>query len=160
MEQFAKWITSGISDSEAVYTFRYEFVSVKKVKSATACVSAMGIYAFYLNGQRMGKGVLTPGWTSYRHRLQYQTYDVTKYIKAKNCFELGLGNGWAVGHIGFRGDRQVFAEQPAVIAFLEVLYEDGTTEVIATGEHWDVFTSCVTFSDLYNGETVDRDVDT
>ena len=28
--------------------------------------------------------VLTPGWTSYHHRLQYQTYDVTD-LSRRRC---------------------------------------------------------------------------
>ncbi len=53
----------------------------KKVQSATAYVTAHGVYEAYLNGQRIGDAYLTPGWTSYDHRLQYQTYDVTDQLQ-------------------------------------------------------------------------------
>ncbi|MGN1095301.1 MAG: alpha-L-rhamnosidase N-terminal domain-containing protein, partial [Eubacteriales bacterium] len=49
----------------------------KEVKKAKLCVSAMGLYAAFLDGKRIGEGVLTPSFTSYDHRTQYQTYDVT-----------------------------------------------------------------------------------
>ena len=34
-----------------------------------------------LNGRRVGDHVLAPGWTSYAHRLRYQTYDVTDLVR-------------------------------------------------------------------------------
>ena len=40
-------------------------------------VSARGLYEMRVNGDRVGDAELAPGWTDYRHRVQYQTYDVT-----------------------------------------------------------------------------------
>ena len=55
-----------------------------------------------INGQRIGDAYLTPGWTSYKTRLQYQTYDVTDLIKnGNNAIGVMLGNGWYRGIIGF-----------------------------------------------------------
>jgi len=46
-----------------------------------------------INGQRVGDAVLTPGWTSYNKRLQYQTYDVTGLLKkGPNAVGVTLGN--------------------------------------------------------------------
>ena len=50
------------------------------VERARLYATAHGLYVPTLNGHRVGDTVLTPGWTSYRHRLRYQTYDVTDLI--------------------------------------------------------------------------------
>ena len=39
--------------------------------------SALGVYTVECNGRPIGDDVLAPGWTSYHHRLRYQTFDVT-----------------------------------------------------------------------------------
>ena len=52
-------------------------------------ITALGVYEAELNGRRVGGFVLAPGWTSYDHRLQVQTYDVTELL-------LGAPSGGAV----------------------------------------------------------------
>ena len=47
------------------------------MQAARLYVTAHGVYVATLNGGRVGDDVLAPGWTSYHHRLRYQTYDVT-----------------------------------------------------------------------------------
>src|SRR6185503_8357223 len=51
------------------------------VRSARVYVTSLGLYELYLNGQRVGDQLFTPGWTSYNRRLQYQTYDVTALLR-------------------------------------------------------------------------------
>ena len=79
----SKWITSPRDAGAGAYTYRKNFSPAKKVKSATLYASAMGIYVPYVNGARVGKGVLAPGWTSYQSRVQYQAYDVTLLLQAE-----------------------------------------------------------------------------
>ena len=149
----AKWITSPEDIGAAVCTCKKSFIPRKKnIKRATLYASAMGIYTAYINGVRLGNGVFAPGWTSYNFRTQYQKYDVTKMLNDEVIdIELGLGRGWAVG---FRGVNY-YTDHTSVIAWLEVVYKDGEREMIATDETWDVYTSCVTYSEIYHGETVD-----
>ena len=47
------------------------------MKSARLYATALGGYLFFLNNERIGDQVLAPGWTDYRERVVYQTYDVT-----------------------------------------------------------------------------------
>jgi len=47
------------------------------VTQARLYVTALGVYEVELNGQRVGDHALAPGWTSYHHRLRYDTFDVT-----------------------------------------------------------------------------------
>lgn len=155
MKKGAKWIACPKDLGSAAMTFCNSFHLQKTVKKATVCASAMGIYAFYLNGERVGKGILTPGWTSYFYRVQYQTYDVTALLRSDNRLEFGVAPGWAVGYIGYGHTNHYFADRPALIASLEVIYADGSTECLLSDESWQVYTSRVLSSEIYHGETVD-----
>ncbi len=155
MNQNAKWITSPRDAGAAAYTFQKDFTTAKKIASATLYASAMGVYAPYVNGTRVGKAVLAPGWTSYASRILYQTYDVTDLLGTENRIEIGVGQGWAVSYLAFKNTNHYSADYTSLIASLEITYEDGTTETVSTDENWQVYTSHVTFSELYHGETVD-----
>ena len=45
--------------------------------SAALRMTGMGIYEACINGRRVSKDVLAPGWTAYMHRLQVKIDDVT-----------------------------------------------------------------------------------
>lgn len=151
----AKWITSPRDAGAAAFTYRKDFSPAKKIASATLYATAMGVYVPYLNGKRVGKGVLAPGWTSYSTRILYQTYDVTDLLQKENRIEIGVGQGWAVSYLAFKNTNHFSADYTSLIACLNITYEDGTTETVITDESWQVYTSPVTFSELYHGETVD-----
>ncbi|MBR7151839.1 MAG: family 78 glycoside hydrolase catalytic domain [Clostridia bacterium] len=156
MNKNAKWITAPRDMGVAATTFRRELTCNKEIKKATLCASAMGNYALFLNGERVGKGVLAPGWTSYKTRVLYQTYDLTSLLRAENRLEISVGQGWAVGYIGHVNTNHCFAERTAVVAWLHIRYADGTEEELVTDEAWDVYTNEVTFTEIYHGETVDK----
>jgi len=149
------WITSPKCSGTAAFTFQKKFSVRKDIKKAVLCASSIGIYCAYINGVRVGNGVLTPGFTSYKKRVQYQTYDVTELLLDDNIIEIGVGQGWAVGYIGCDGDNHYYADHTSIVAWLEVQYVDNSKEVISTDEEWEVFTSSVTYSEIYHGETVD-----
>ena len=152
----AKWITAPKDMGAAATTFRYDFKAKGKIAKATLYASAMGLYTFFLNKERVGKGVLAPGWTSYKNRILYQTYDITSLMAEENCLEFGVGQGWAVGYISYDGENHFFADHTSFIASLKVEYDDGSAEEIVTDTDWDVYTNEVTFSEIYHGETVDK----
>ena len=52
---------------------RHEFAVRAGVTAARLYVTALGVYEAQLNGAPVGDHVLAPGWTSYTHRLRYQT---------------------------------------------------------------------------------------
>ncbi|MNR48207.1 hypothetical protein D3C85_1674180 [compost metagenome] len=60
---------------------RKEFTVKKGLVSARACLTAKGLYRFYLNGIEGTDHLFTPGFTSYHKRLQYQVYDVTAFLQ-------------------------------------------------------------------------------
>jgi len=89
-----KWI----SDSSYVFReakispkpmiFRKHLSFTKPVKSVKVYSTAMGIYDFLLNGEKVGKNYFAPGFTSYAHQLMYQCYDITSMLQENNelCF--------------------------------------------------------------------------
>ena len=61
---------------------RTEFTTDKPIKRATAFIAGLGLYEFYINGQKVGNEVLTPAPTDYRKTILYNTYDVTALIQS------------------------------------------------------------------------------
>ena len=151
----AKWITSPVDVGVAASTFSKRLDTKKKIKKATLFASAMGIYNAFIDKKKVSDAVLTPGFTSYSNRILYQKYDVTDMIKNDSTIEIGVGQGWAVGTIGYSNKTHVFANHTSLIAQIELVFDDGSKQYIGTGEDWDVYSSVVTFTDIYNGETVD-----
>lgn len=85
--------------------FRREFTVGEGLVRATLSVTALGIVEPYLNGRRVGSEMLTPGWTSYRHRLIVTTIDVTDDVRpGQNAVGAIVGDGWAIGRLGWNGN--------------------------------------------------------
>ena len=151
----SNWIRAPFKTDEEAITFRREFAVDEEVEKATLFVSSMGIYEARINGQRVTDAVLTPGFTSYKKRIFYQEYDVTHLIENSNLITIGVANGWAVGHFGVGTLKNVFSNHTSVIAYLSVKLKSGEEITLKTDTEWGVYTSEVTFSDIYNGETRD-----
>lgn len=134
-----------------------KFVLSKRIARARLYVTALGVYEVYLNGKIAGEHVLPPGWTSYHHRLCYQTFNVTEMLHTeRNTIGVILGDGWYRGRLGFGGGRRnIYGDRLALLAQLEITYDDGTMEVVVTDENWHATTGPILSSDLYDGETYD-----
>ncbi|MCQ2436427.1 MAG: glycoside hydrolase family 78 protein [Clostridia bacterium] len=155
----AKWICAGQDIGSVSPDFTKEIKLAGKVKSATLCVSARGLYCAYIDGKRVGKQVLTPGWTSYDVRIQYQTYDVTGMLtENSSVISILAGKGWACGNLAWRKNSHLYGDFPAVIAWLDITYVNGEKEHIKTDETWSVSTSEILDSEIYHGEIVDKTV--
>ncbi|MDX1939335.1 MAG: family 78 glycoside hydrolase catalytic domain [Saprospiraceae bacterium] len=155
----AKWIGIGYQEDtlmRASPLFRKTFASKKKIQSATAYITAQGLYEAHINGKRVGDAYLTPGWTSYNNRLQYQAYDVTNLLlQGNNAIGVVLGSGWYRGFIGFGGQKNYYGKELGLILQLEITYTDGSKETIITDESWRSSTGSILDSEIYNGETID-----
>jgi alpha-L-rhamnosidase len=125
------------------------------VTSATLTLTAHGIVEAWLNGRRVSNDLLTPGWTSYEWRLRYATYDVTEQLTGTSVLGLALGNGWFRGRLGWSGRSAFYGTELGAFAQLEIAFEDGTTQTVATDESWTAGPSAVLANDLYDGETID-----
>lgn len=159
----AKWITPGYVEDSVMRPsplFRKEFSSNKKINKATAHITAHGLYEAFINGQRIGDAYLTPGWTSYNKRLQYQTYDVTNLIKnGNNAIGVMLASGWYRGTIGFTNNINTYGKDIALLLQLNIEYTDGSKETVITDESWKSTTGKIRYSEIYNGEMIDTRLD-
>ena len=139
----------------------------KELKRATAYVAGIGLHEFYVNGQRMGDGVLQPVPSDYRKTIYYNTYDITESINnyplvcegAGKCICLGivLGNGryfpmqqhkpYKIHTFGF----------PKCRINVIVEYTDGTTERLQTDDKgWKITADGpIRANNEYDGEEYD-----
>lgn len=155
MFEQAAWITAGERMGSVSPEFRKELTFGKIPVKAEAHVTAMGVYELRINGKRMGDALMTPGWTSYPNRIQYQTYDITKELTENTRISILCGKGWASSFLGYQDMNKVYCDVIAARCQLELTYEDGTTETIVTDPTWEVWSTQILDSELYHGETVD-----
>jgi len=136
---------------------RRSFDVAKAVESARLYATALGSYRAFVNGKRIGEDVLTPGFTDYSKRVQYQTYDVTSLVvPGKNSIGVILGEGWFGSPMTWTGLPYFFQPPPArLLAQLVVNYSDGTRDTIASDESWKTSESPILHSEIYSGEIYD-----
>src|SRR5690606_10368767 len=100
----ARWITDasyrtpkGVSPVPMV--FRTEVPVRAGLQRAWIEATALGVYELGLDGVKVGDRYFAPGFTSYRHQLQYQSYDVTEMLggAAPAVLTATVAGGWAVG---------------------------------------------------------------
>lgn len=128
----------------------------KEISEAYAFTTALGLYQFCVNGEKVGDDEMTPGWTSYRRHLLYQTYDVKKYLKqGKNVAGAMLAAGWYKGVMGLTKARNNYGDQTAFSMEILIRYTDGTTQSICTDSSWMGADSPVVFAEIYDGEIYD-----
>ena len=154
------WIQSSLpmdpAQSNPSPMLRKEFTLKGAVASARAYVSSLGLYEMELNGKKVGNQVLTPGWTAYDKRVQYQTYDITSLLRpGANAVGVILGDGWYSGSLGFQGQRGTYGKQPALLVQMVITYRDGSTERVMTDASWVCATGPILANDVYNGELYD-----
>lgn len=124
--------------------------------SETLRISALGLYLCFINGKRVAKDILTPGWTSYDARISYQTYDVSDLLVAgQNSVEIWLADGWLRSQMMW-GKAPIFntwGDQIAAIAELR----NGTdgAVLLATDASWQSGELPIRKSGIYFGEVFD-----
>ena len=174
-----KWISDpGYSFTEKKVSpipmmFRKKLSFKKKVKQAKLYVAAMGIYELMIDGAKVGDQYFAPGFTSYKHEMQYQTYDVSGMLNGEpDGKKNGRGNanehiltavvagGWAVGSFVFTRVNRFDADRQALLAELRITYEDGSEEIIGSDDTWEVTEDGpYRIADIYDGETYDATID-
>ena len=140
---------------------RCSFEVSKPVSRARLYASGLGYYELRLNGLKVSDHVLNPAWTNYRKRVPYTTHDVTSLLHhGPNLVGAMLGNGWynplpleMWGRINIR--EHLIVGHPCLIAQLNIEYEDGTTQSVATDESWHTHPGPVLRNSVYLGEVYD-----
>lgn len=95
-------------------------------------VNSLGYHEVYLNGTKVGDGVLAPAVSQFDKRSWVVTYDISSLVKAgKNELMLWLGSGWYT-----KGLPGVNNDGPLVKAQLERLNGNRREVVLATDASW------------------------
>ena len=137
--------------------FLRDFDAGEGIDSARLYVSGLGLYEAWINGRKAGKDLLAPFCGDYSEGVQAQTYDVTELLRTgENRIEIFTGNGWYKGRLGYEGAEAVFGDRFQVIAELRIRMSDGSERVIATDESWRYRGSDFEYTDLYDGECLNR----
>jgi alpha-L-rhamnosidase len=130
----------------------------RRVVRARAHITARGLYRLQVNGARIGSDELTPGWTDYRFRVQYQTYDITAQLhEGANALGVLLNSGWYSGRIGMDALQpgRHYGKRSALLARVSVDLDDGSRIILGTDERWCERGGPICSADLLAGEVWD-----
>ena len=133
--------------------FSKSFTVDKMPEKAVLRGSAYGLWQPYINGKTVNLRLM-PG--TMEKRKEFQEFSILDLLKSgENQIRVILGNGWY--------NCECFgildAKKPCFIGEIELIYSDGSTEVIATDESWKVSPSKIYEDDLQYGERVDARID-
>jgi alpha-L-rhamnosidase len=142
---------------DSVKQLRHAFAVNGPIRSARLYATALGTYEMFLNGKRVSEDVMDPGWTDYRERLKYQTYDVTSLLtEGENAIGALLAPGWYATPLEWFQQPNNYGDTPPTLrAQLRIEHADGSVEWVTTDSNWKASTSYILHSELYDGETQD-----
>lgn len=106
----------------------------------------------------MAKGsarIISPGFTNYNKRLQYQQYEISKLINKTNEIKVTVGEGWYRGV--FRGEKPKdnYGDKAGLLIQLKINYADGSNKTIVTDQSWLTAPGAIRYSELHDGELQD-----
>ncbi|KAJ5085276.1 hypothetical protein N7532_010047 [Penicillium argentinense] len=158
-EWVAKAITGPKNESKGPLRplrFRKVFTS-NSVRSARLYITSLGVFQAYINGLPVGDHFMAPGWTSYRHRLNYEVFDIAPLLReGDNVIAVEVAEGWYAGRLGFLGGRRhIYGDEMVLIAQLDIESEDGGRTIIPTNPSWKTHASALITSEIYDGEVYD-----
>jgi len=163
----ARWI--GVQEAERpekgsrpAYWLR-TVIDIPPSAGARLYLTALGLYEAFLDGTRVGDAELTPGYTQYRARVQYQAYDIDVISLARpgrHVLAVLLADGWYRGQVGLLRSADQYGGDVALRAQLEVRTGTGW-EVAAASQPggrpgWRTAPSHITAADLIAGQREDR----
>jgi alpha-L-rhamnosidase len=126
------------------------------VARARLHVTAGGLVEPWIEGERLDRSSLGPGWTDYRLRVPFHTYDVTRFLRG-GAVTIGavLADGWYAGGVGPFHKRNFWGKHPVLKAVLVIDRENGSREIITTDESWEGAFGEIQSADLLQGEVID-----
>ena len=154
---------------------RKSFKVSKKLTSAKAYVTGLGLYQFYVNGAKVGDYELTPNETNWEYaddsgkggipvdrskfrnfRILYNCYDIKPLLnEGENVMGAILGNGFyntATRWVKSTGT-------PKFIGQIYLKYEDGSVETICSDGSWMTHDSPITIDGLFEGESYNANLE-
>ena len=126
------------------------------IRRARIYATAKGLYELRLNGMRVSDQLLTPGWTDYDRRIQYQTYDVTDLLhEGENVLAAVVATGWYSGYAGAHERCRNYGTRPQLLLEGRVEYADDRVWALASDATWKATTGPLRYADLQMGEFYD-----
>ncbi|EPX87882.1 Alpha-L-rhamnosidase [Rubellimicrobium thermophilum DSM 16684] len=123
-------------------------------EGAVLHLSAQGLYRAFLNGQRVGNDLLTPGWTCYDDRIAYQSYEVSSLLRpGRNRLEIWLGDGWYRSRLMWASNPIENTWGDRIAAFAELVA--GGRTILRSDASWRSGFTPVTANGIYHGEDHD-----
>ncbi|HEV2393055.1 MAG TPA: family 78 glycoside hydrolase catalytic domain [Verrucomicrobiae bacterium] len=136
---------------------RKEFQLDKPVARAAVYFSGLGLSEFYLNGQKVGTDVLSPGLTEYNKRVFYVTRDITGLLKrGPNAAGIVLGNGRFFAPRGKVPTTTRTFGFPKLLFEMRIEYQDGSLASMVSDGTWKLTTNGpIRANNEYDGEEYD-----
>lgn len=137
---------------------RKNFAVKQKIKDAKIYIMGLGLYELSLNGNKIGNQQLAPVPTDYTKNVKYNVFDVTAQLqKGANVIGTILGNG---RYFTMRQDYKPYKIKtfgyPKLALQLDILYEDGSHEIIKTDPTWKLMADGpIRTNNEYDGEEYD-----
>jgi alpha-L-rhamnosidase len=149
----AQWIRADLDKGVHPY-LRKTFQVPGPVQWARAYMCGLGLYELEINGLKAGDEYLMPGYHAYDSFVQYQTYDVTGYIReGANTIGAMLGPGWYKGRFVFEGGfTDLYGDTMELICELRIRLRDGGELIVNSGPDWEGRPSPIKASSIYDGE--------
>ncbi|MCB0912221.1 MAG: family 78 glycoside hydrolase catalytic domain, partial [Propionibacteriaceae bacterium] len=153
----AQWIgpqeTAGALGQRPAYLLRCSFTVAAGTTGLRLHATAHALYEAFINGVRVGDLELTPGFSSYRKRLEVQSYDVSELVsEGSNTVVVVVSDGWFRGRHGFERRGEGFGSHTGVL--LAITDASGRS-VVDTGPQWQSRPSHIWRADLMDGQAAD-----
>ncbi len=138
--------------------FRKPIELKKEVKEAKLYIMGLGLYEFYINGEKIGDQVLAPVPTDYTKNVKYNVFDVTSQLKrGQNVLGTILGNG---RYFTMRQHYKAYKIKtfgfPKMALQLDIQYADGSSDTIKTDDTWRfIADGPILTNNEYDGEEYD-----
>ncbi|MEU9661734.1 family 78 glycoside hydrolase catalytic domain [Streptomyces chartreusis] len=137
---------------------RREFEVQGRVSRARLYISGLAYYEARINGRRVGRQVLDPGFTDYDETVLYAVHDVTELLRrGANAIGVSLGRGFfgmTTPNV-WNWHRPPWHSEPRLVARLEIEHPDGSRTALVTDDQWRITEGPTLSNSLYAGETYD-----
>ena len=138
---------------------RKSFTLSKPIRRAMVYATSQGTYELRINGQLVGDQILAPGWTDYRTRILYQTFDVTDMLNPSGGNAIGaiIGDGWYNARMQGWPSRAANGSNGRTLRLkLAIDHTDGSRTIVVSDGTWKLWQDgYIRMTDIYNGETQD-----
>ncbi|WP_416985766.1 family 78 glycoside hydrolase catalytic domain [Streptomyces sp. T028] len=137
---------------------RRAFTVRKRISRARLHISGLAYYEAEINGRRVGRQVLDPGFTDYDETVLYAVHDVTELLRrGENAIGVTLGRGFfgmTTPNV-WNWHRPPWHGEPRLLAQLEIDHPDGSRTTVASDGEWRITEGPTLSNSLYAGETYD-----